>query len=213
MSPTPEPVWAVVLAAGAATRFGSTKQFESLGGMRLVDRSISTAIAACGGCVVVLPDGVHWDGTAVDATVTGGATRADSVRAGLAAVPAEARIVVIHDAAHPLAPAALFEAIIARVREGYDGAVPVLAVRETVMRVADNDVVDGSVPRDGLHAVQMPHAFRAEVLRQAHERGIDAPDDASLVFAVGGRIATVPGDPRNVHVTTPDELALAQQLL
>ena len=214
MSTGPERVWAIVLAAGAGARFGVAKQFEDLGGIRLVDRSVTNASACCDGCVIVLPHGVAWDGPTVDHAVTGGAVRADSVRAGLAAVPIDAGIVVIHDAAHPLASAELFETIIGRVLAGYDAAVPVLPLRETVMRVDGADgLVIGTVAREGLNVVQMPHAFRADVLRAAHERGIDAPDDASLVYAAGGTIATVAGDPFNVHITTPDELAFARRLL
>ncbi len=129
-------------------------------------------------------------------------------------MPSDAAIVVIHDAAHPLASAELFETIIGRVMAGYDASVPVLPLRETVMRVgAPDGLVVGTVAREGLNVVQMPHAIRADVLRAAHERGIDAPDDASLVYAAGGTIATVAGDPFNVHITTPDELAFARRLL
>ena len=205
-------VWALVLAAGSGTRFGTANQFEDVAGTRLVDLAVAAASPACDHCVVVLPDGTAWDGPPVTEAVTGGATRADSVRAGLEAVPADAAIVVIHDAAHPLAPAALFEAVIARVRDGFDAAVPVAPLRDTVMRVQDGEVT-AAVPRNGLTAVQMPHAFSAQALRAAHATGVEAPDDASLVLATGGRIAAVPGDPINVHVTTKEELLLARRLL
>ncbi len=71
MSTGPERVWAIVLAAGAGARFGAAKQFEDLGGTRLVDRSVTSASACCDGCVIVLPDGVAWDGPTVDHAVTG----------------------------------------------------------------------------------------------------------------------------------------------
>jgi 2-C-methyl-D-erythritol 4-phosphate cytidylyltransferase len=205
-------VWTVVLAAGVGSRFGGAKQFEDLGGMRLVDRAVTNATQVCGRAVVVLPDGVTWDGPPVDAAVSGGATRADSVRAGLAAVPMDAEVIVIHDAAHPLATPTIFQAVIGHVLDGYDGAVPVVPLRETIMRVAADLVID-VVPREGLHAIQMPHAFAATALRGAHESGIEATDDASLLVAAGYRIATVAGDPFNVHVTTPDELELARRLV
>src|SRR5262245_48464005 len=103
-------VWAIVVAGGRGERFGEAKQFLPLGDGRLVDHAVTAAATACAAVVVVLPAGTAWDGPPVAGTVTGGATRAASVRAGLAAVPADAEIVVVHDAARPLAPPALFRA-------------------------------------------------------------------------------------------------------
>src|SRR4051794_14864424 len=103
-------VWAVIVAAGWGERFGGPKQFAELGGVRLVDHAIDTAASTCDAVVLVVPDADDWQGAEVDALVTGGATRAASVRAGLAAVSRGAEIVVVHDAARPLATAGLFEA-------------------------------------------------------------------------------------------------------
>lgn len=146
------------------------------------------------------------------AAVAGGATRSDSVRAGLAKVPAEAAIVVVHDAARPLAAGSLFAAVIDAVRAGADGAVPGLPVPDTLKRV-DRDRVVATVDRDGLVAVQTPQAFRAAVLRAAHSAGGDATDDAALVEAAGGTVVVVPGDPANVKVTTPEDLAWAASFI
>ena len=205
-------VWAVIVAAGFGERFGGPKQFAELGGARLVDHAVATATAACDAVVLVVPDAADWQGADVDGLVTGGDTRAGSVRAGLAAVPASAEIVVVHDAARPLATADLFAAVIAAVRDGADGAVPGLAVTDTLKRV-DDVRVTATVDRLGLVAVQTPQAFAAGILRAAHASGAEATDDAALVEALGGTVVVVPGDPRNLKVTGPADLMVATALL
>ncbi len=204
--------WGIVVAGGTGSRFGVPKQFEIVAGARLVDRAVDAVAAACDEVVVVLPAGIAWDGRPVAATVPGGSSRSASVRAGLDVVASSAAVVVVHDAARPLAPPALFEAVIGAVRAGADAAVPGLAIPDTVKRV-DNDHVVETVARDGLRAVQTPQAFRTDVLRAAHTTGGEATDDAALVEAAGGRVVIVPGDPRNLKVTTPADLALAAALL
>jgi 2-C-methyl-D-erythritol 4-phosphate cytidylyltransferase len=205
-------VWAIVVAAGWGERFGGPKQFSDLGGTRLVDHAVATASAACDAVVVVVPDAAEWRGAPVAAVVNGGATRAESVRAGLAAVPASADVVVVHDAARPLAGDALFAAVVAAVREGADGAVPGIPVADTLKRVEDVRVT-ATVDRMGLVAVQTPQAFRAGALRAAHAGRAEATDDAALVEAGGGRVVVVPGDPRNLKVTGPADLMIASALL
>jgi 2-C-methyl-D-erythritol 4-phosphate cytidylyltransferase len=174
----------------------------------VVDWSVGTVITACEAVVVVLPSGFVWDGPPVIAAVTGGATRSESVRAGLSAVPDSAEIVVVHDAARPLASGALFHAVIAAVRAGADGAVPVLPVVDTLKRV-EGDRVVATVEREGLVAVQTPQAFRADALRAAHAGGGGSTDDAALVEAAGGKVVIVPGDALNLKITTPHDLAWA----
>lgn len=204
--------WGIVLAAGIAERFGGGKQWARLGGERLVDRSIATAASACTDVVVVLPPGAKWDGVPVSAVVTGGATRAESVRAGLAAVPEWVDVVVIHDAAHPLASRALFGAVVQAVHDGADGAVPVLPTAETVVEVQRGrlTLLKHDAP---LALAQMPHAFSTRTLREAHADDPASRDDASLLLQRGARIAAVPGETTNVHVTTREELELAERLL
>jgi 2-C-methyl-D-erythritol 4-phosphate cytidylyltransferase len=199
--------WTVVVAAGSGARYGGAKQFEAVGARRLVDRAVDAATRAGDGVVVVLPAGTAWDGPPVDAAVDGGATRSASVRAGLAVVPDTAEIVVVHDAARPLASDALFAAVIDAVRAGADGAVPGIPVADTIKRLSGNRVVE-TVARDELVAVQTPQAFSAAALRRAHERGGDASDDAALVEAAGGTVVVVPGEPANVKVTSPSDLEL-----
>lgn len=208
------PVWGIVVAGGQGTRFGAAKQFEALGAARpsLVEQAVRTAASVCDRIVVVLPPDRSWSGPEVDAAVPGGVRRSDSVRAGLAAVGDDAEVIVVHDAARPLASPGLFRAVIDSVRGGADGAVPALALADTVKRVHGDRVVE-TVVRDGLATIQTPQAFRAEALRRAHATGADATDDAALVEATGGTVAVVPGEPANLKVTTPADLDLAAALL
>lgn len=202
----PEIVWTVVVAGGSGARYGSLKQFERLGGRSLVEWSATTAAAASSGVVVVLPAGEleRWPGA-----VAGGATRSDSVRHGLAAVPSEATIVCVHDAVRPFATTATYQAVIAAVHAGADGAVPGTAVTDTIKRVDRSGRVVDTPPRAELTAVQTPQAFRAEMLRRAHARGAVGTDDAELVEAIGGTIKVVDGDPANIKITHPGDLERA----
>jgi 2-C-methyl-D-erythritol 4-phosphate cytidylyltransferase len=204
--------WGIVVAGGTGTRFGTAKQFESIAGARLVDRAVEATAAACDEVVVVLPDAYTWDGASVAAAVVGGATRSASVRAGLTAIASSATIVVVHDAARPLASPALFDAVIGAVRRGADAAVPAMPVPDTMKRVEGDEVVE-TLSRDGLVAVQTPQAFRADALRAAHAGGADATDDAALIETAGGRVVIVPGDRANLKVTTPADLVMAVAIL
>jgi 2-C-methyl-D-erythritol 4-phosphate cytidylyltransferase len=193
-------VWAIVVAAGRGERFGRPKQYEVVAGRRVLDWSVEAARAACDGVVVVVPPG---DPTGVE----GGETRTASVRSGLAAVPDDAEVVVVHDAARPAAGVGLFRAVIAAVEAGADGAVPGVAVTDTVKRIDAASAVVETLDRSTLVAVQTPQAFRAEVLRQAHASGEEATDDAALVERIGGRVVVVPGHTGNRKLTDPDDLA------
>lgn len=198
-------VWAIVVAAGSGDRFGGPKQYELLAGRRVLDHALDACRAACDGIVLVVPPDRAADPEDADAVVPGGATRAESVRAGLAAVPDDADIVLVHDAARPRASAGLFTAVIAAVQQGADGAVPGVPVTDTVKRVAGDTVLE-TLDRSTLVAVQTPQGFRAEILRKAHAGGLDGTDDAALVEAVGGRVVVVPGEPGNRKVTHRDDL-------
>jgi 2-C-methyl-D-erythritol 4-phosphate cytidylyltransferase len=210
-------VWAIVVAGGSGSRFGdgAPKQFLDLGGRRLIDRALAAASAACDGVVAVLP-AAHLDTPLAPGVVAvaGGPTRSASVRAGLAAVPTNAAVIVVHDAARPLADPALFERVVAAVRAGADGAVPGVAVADTIKRVdPSGGLVLETLDRPALRAIQTPQAFAAGALRKAHAGGGDATDDAALVEAAGGRVVVVAGDPSNLKVTGPDDLARAETLL
>jgi len=204
-----EVVWTVVVGGGEGARFGAPKQYEALGAGRVIDLAVAVATAASDGVVVVVPKA----DAPREGAVAGGATRSASVRAGLAAVPDEATIVCVHDAARPLASEALFAAAVAAVHAGADAAVPAVAVADTIKVVDGSGSVVATPDRSTLVAVQTPQAFRAHVLRQAHESGADSTDDAVLVERLGGRVATVPGEPWNRKVTEPDDLEWARRWL
>jgi 2-C-methyl-D-erythritol 4-phosphate cytidylyltransferase len=204
--------WAIVVAAGSGSRFGKPKQFELLGDRTILQWSLDAARAACDDVVVVLPPGVVPEARHVTGGIPGGATRSESVRNGLAAVPDDADIIVVHDAARPLARSALFAAVIDAVAAGADVAIPGVPVTDTVKRV-EGDRVTETVDRAQLVAVQTPQAFRADALRKAHANADDATDDAALVEAVGGTVVVVEGEVANIKVTTPHDLRIAEALL
>jgi len=200
-----------VLAAGSSSRFGRVipKQYETLQGRRVIDWSLDHARGATDGVVLVVsPERADDPEPAADVTVVGGRHRADSVRAGLAAVPDDAEVIVVHDAARPLAGAGLFAAVIGAVRAGAAAAIPGLPVTDTIKRVIDGRVAE-TLDRSELVAVQTPQAFRADLLRWAHASGADATDDAALVEAAGGEVLVVPGEPTNLKITYAHDLAVA----
>jgi 2-C-methyl-D-erythritol 4-phosphate cytidylyltransferase len=160
------------------------------------------------GVVIVAPP----QDAAREGAVAGGATRSDSVRAGLAVVPEDATIIVVHDAARPLASVELYRRAIDAVHSGADAAIPGIPVTDTIKVVADGVVV--STPdRSALVAVQTPQAFRAGVLRAAHEAGGDATDDAALVEGLGGVVAVVAGETTTRKITVPEDLTWARDQL
>ena len=209
-------VWTIVVAGGSGTRFGSVKQFELVGAERVVDRACDVARRSSDGVVVVLPSAAdvdRWRDERGDTAVVGGETRSDSVRAGLAAVPTSADIVCVHDAARPLASAELFARVVAAVRAGADGAIPAVAVADTIKIVDNGGVVIATPDRSTLVAVQTPQAFRAAVLRAAHAGGGADTDDAAAVERRGGRVVTVLGEPWNRKITDRDDLVWVRSWL
>jgi 2-C-methyl-D-erythritol 4-phosphate cytidylyltransferase len=206
-------VWVIVVAAGSGSRFGRPKQYEDLAGRRVLEWSLAAARATAadpgdGVVVVVPPDRAGEPAPHAHGVVAGGATRSGSVRAGLAAVPGDADIIVVHDGARPLAGADLFARVVEAVREGADAAVPAVEVTDTLRRRSG-----GPVERGGLVAVQTPQAFRAAALRRAHAAEPEATDDASLVEAAGGKVVVVEGSPANLKITRPIDLVIAEALL
>lgn len=202
-----EVVWTIVVAAGSGQRFGGPKQYEVLAGARIVDVAVETARAASDGVVVVVPPA----DAEREGAVAGGASRSESVRAGLAAVPTAATIICVHDAARPFAGASLFAGVIAAIRAGADAAVPGVPVTDTIKQIDATGVVVATPPRAELVAVQTPQAFRAAALRTAHGSCAEATDDAALVEAAGGRVVVVAGDADNRKITTAEDLAWARE--
>ena len=208
----PSGVWAVVVAGGSGTRFGAPKQFLSLGGRRVIDRAITTAALHSEGVVTVLPAEVDLGYTEAVGTpvmaVAGGETRSGSVRNGLAAVPASADVVLVHDAARPLTPGDVYRRVIDAVRAGADAVVPVLDVPDSLRHRRT-----GAVDRADFAAVQTPQGFSAAALRAAHASGAEATDDATLVEITGGSVTMVDGDRAAMKLTTPLDLRIAELLL
>ena len=203
--------WAIVLAGGSGSRYGGPKQFEDLAGRRVVDWSLAAARESCDGVVLVVPAGVDAAEAGPDA-VTGGATRSESVRAGLAVVPDDAEVVLVHDAARPLAGPDLFTRAADAVRAGADGVVPVVPVTDTIKQV-EGQLVVATLDRSTLVAVQTPQAFGARILRDAHAARGDATDDAGLVESIGGKVVVVEGERWNLKLTTPEDLVVMEALL
>jgi 2-C-methyl-D-erythritol 4-phosphate cytidylyltransferase len=228
MSPELIETWAVVVAAGEGARLGADvpKAFVGLGERPLLARSIELFEdhPAVDRVVLVVPAG--WEEPAslladeltagkVVAAVPGGPSRVESVAAGMAELPERVELVLVHDAARPLASPGLVERVLAALAEA-DGAVPALPVADTVKEVAGGRVVR-TLDRSALRAVQTPQAFHVAALRRglALPRGEleGATDCASLLERAGMAVAVVPGERQNFKVTDRDDLRAAEALL
>ena len=216
--------WAVLVAAGRGERLGEDrpKAFVRFGKLPLLAESLRRLDESEWIDSVVLVAPPEWEEPAillaeevgaskVSACVPGGETRTDSVRAGVAEVPEDAAVILVHDAARPFVTDDVIGRVIAALGEGFDGAVPSLPVSDTVKRVAGG-VVAETVARDDLVTVQTPQGFVAPVLRGALRSG-DGSDCASLVEANGGRVKAVAGDERLLKITTASDLERASAWL
>jgi 2-C-methyl-D-erythritol 4-phosphate cytidylyltransferase/2-C-methyl-D-erythritol 2,4-cyclodiphosphate synthase len=220
----PDAAIVILLGAGAGRRLGGgePKALLPIGGRPVLAVAAAAAAASppVGGLVVTFPPG--WEGRAracvedlsIDVRfVEGGETRQASVRAALEMVPDSVDIVAVHDAARPFAPPDLFTRVLEGL-DGADGAVPVLAVADTVLRVRD-EVVEGVEAREQLVLGQTPQAFRTAALRKAHAKaeavGAAFTDDASLLRWAGSEVRAIPGDPENAKITTLADLAQADR--
>ncbi|SFS01295.1 2-C-methyl-D-erythritol 2,4-cyclodiphosphate synthase [Agrococcus baldri] len=227
----------IVVAAGSGTRLGRgvPKAFAQLAGATVLEHALRDLGWLPARIVVVVPSGYEADASTIAAragvtahVVTGGATRADSVLAGLAAA-GEVRFVLVHDAARALTPATPFDRVRAALEAGAVAVVPVLPVVDTVRVVDAVRAVDVAAPagadealgaivdRSTLRAMQTPQGFDAQVLRRAYEAAGDAradsTDDAQLVQALGEPVVAVPGDELAFKITTPADAERAESLL
>jgi 2-C-methyl-D-erythritol 4-phosphate cytidylyltransferase len=223
-------VAALVLAAGRGTRLGASlpKAFVPVAGRPAVARAIE-ALAACAAIEVVVPvvPGAELSRFArlaaaelshlsvLRPAVPGGAERQDSVRAGLAALPEDVGWVAVHDAARPLVRAVDVARVVAAARRS-GAALLAVPLRETLKRVRGGRVVE-TPPRSECWAAQTPQVFRVDLLREALAKaeadGFLGTDDAQLVERIGVAVEVVEGDPRNLKITVPGDLAVAEAWL
>jgi 2-C-methyl-D-erythritol 4-phosphate cytidylyltransferase len=220
-------VWAVLVAAGRGERFGGDrpKAFAKLRGRVMLAESLERLERSDWIEAIVIVAPAEWEEPSillaeelsagkVSSCVPGGASRAESVHAGVAEVPDETPVILVHDAARPLLPEVVIERVITALGDGWDGAVPALPVADTIKRAGKDGAVLETLDRSGLVAVQTPQAFGSAALRSALGRDLaNVTDCAGLVEAGGGRVRTVEGDPRLLKVTTPSDLALVETLL
>jgi 2-C-methyl-D-erythritol 4-phosphate cytidylyltransferase len=216
----------VIPAGGVGTRFGGRlpKQFIRLGRAPILTQTVAhfTRHPAIVAIVVAAPQ-IHVERTrralagvarrAPVSVVQGGGMRQDSVWLALQAVPATADIIIVHDAVRPLITRGLIDAVVAAAAES-GAAICALPITETVKRVRQ-EVVETTLDRSELWAVQTPQAFRAALLREAHEKarrdGVIGTDDAMLVERLGHRVRVVRGLAENVKITTPEDLRRARR--
>jgi len=221
---------AIVPAAGSGSRMNReiSKQYLRLAGRPVLVHTLQVLEACPGvdGLFVVVPpqdaasvrSGVidPWNLKKVAAVIAGGRERQDSVRAGLDALGRDAQIVIVHDAVRPLIGVETVERCIREAAEC--GAVTVgVPVKDTVKEVAPDGRVLRTCDRSALWLTQTPQAFRRDILERAHREalrdGIRATDDTSLVERLGIAVRMIPGDYRNIKITTPEDLVIAEALL
>jgi 2-C-methyl-D-erythritol 4-phosphate cytidylyltransferase len=225
----PRDVGVIVVAAGRSSRIGGDlpKQYQPIAGVPMVLRALRpfTAHPDVAHVALVIPAedarqppeflaGLSGPGLTL---VAGGAERRDSVAAGLAALRPECTIVLVHDAARPFVASGVIDAVIRHARRG-EGAIAAVPLTDTLKEASaeDPDRIERTVPRERLWRAQTPQGFPRAVLARAHavaaRDGRSATDDAALVEALGVPVHLVPDSARNLKVTTPDDLALAELL-
>ena len=216
----------IVVAAGSGERLGSglPKAFVQVAGTTLLEHSLEplTTLGKQAEIVVVAPS--SWMEPARElaervvgtkasvAVVSGGATRTDSVRAGLVAVSDKAQIVLVHDAARAFTPAEVFDRVIGAVEAGSSGVIPVLDVTDTIVPVDDSSLTSAAFDRTKLRAVQTPQGFDAATLRASYDAfSGDATDDAEVLRHAGHEVMAVPGHPDSHKITYPTDLVAAER--
>jgi 2-C-methyl-D-erythritol 4-phosphate cytidylyltransferase/2-C-methyl-D-erythritol 2,4-cyclodiphosphate synthase len=215
-------VTAIIAAGGRGVRFGTPlpKQLLTLGGIPILQRSVD-AFVACdlvSELVVALPDELAADPPAYLLAhkpihvVAGGLRRQDSVGRAFAVAADRADVIAIHDAARPL----ISEAVIRRTLEAAaesGAAIAAVRARDTIKRGDQSGTIVETLRRDDIYLAQTPQAFRTPVLRDALRLADDATDEAALAERAGHRVRLVEGDPRNLKITTPEDLAMAERLI
>lgn len=211
---TSSSVWTVVVAGGSGRRYGGAKQYEAIAGRSVLAWSIDVA-STVGEVVVVVPAADVESITAEHriAVVAGGATRTESVRAGVAAIPEHAGVILVHDAARPAATPDLFARVVAAVEADFGSSPPVGVVPVVPVTDSLRHPQHGAVDRSELRAVQTPQGFPAVPFRAALDAGGDATDDATVFERAGGRIVGVDGEATNIKLTHPIDHATLSAVL
>ena len=220
---------AIIVAAGSGSRLGRAepKAFVPLRGYPMLHYSLAAVVRVAGiiEIVVTVPSGMEKAARAcaleagadrLPIKITpGGAERQDSVRIALALTSAESEVVIVHDAARPLACPDLFAACLAAAERG-DGAIAAIPVADTLKRVTDG-AITATIPRAGLWLAQTPQAFRRSILIAAHAQAVaknfNATDDADLSERIGARVEVIESLAPNFKVTTPADLGMAEAIL
>lgn len=215
-------VSAIIAAGGSGTRFGGAqpKQFLTLGGVPILKRTVDAFLQGYpfDEVIVALPEALaanppsYLDDVMV---VAGGARRQDSVANAFREVAPSSQVIVIHDAARPLVSPSLIERTVNAAYE-YGAAIAALQATDTVKRGDASRVIRGTLPRTEIFLAQTPQAFRVGVLRDAlalASSSADATDEAMLAEQAGHPVRLVDGDPRNLKITTPDDLETAERLI
>lgn len=223
-------VYAIIVAGGRGARLAGpiAKQYRQLAGVPILTRTLRVfdGCSAVDRLVVVVPAAdIDFVRAAIlepaalrknVVMVAGGLQRQDSVFNGLAAVAPQASLVVIHDAVRPLVTCATITACTAAARR-YGACIVGRPVWDTLKRISDSGCIEATLPRERVWMAQTPQAFRADLLRAAHERArreaVQGTDDASLVERTGAVVHMVSGNPGNIKITTAEDLALAEALL
>ena len=209
---------AIIAAAGSGERFGASipKALIQLGDRTLLEHAVSAISSVADQIVVTAPAGYEDQirnlvGEAAT-VVTGGATRSESVRLGLAAID-DADFVLVHDAARALASRELAASVVAALKNGDVAVIPGLPEVDTVKVIGTDGYVTSTPDRAQLRRVQTPQGFSYSVLKQAHATPSDATDDAVLVANGGHKVRIIDGEERALKITTPSDLATAMQFL
>lgn len=221
----------IIVAAGMGTRFGrgyTPKAFFPLNGRPLLAHCILAfeEVDEVSEIIVTVRQemmGKEWSNhlgsysfKKIKEITLGGVTREDSVWAGLQMISKGTDIVLVHDGARPLIQPGLIEKVI-REAQISGAAVPCLKIKPTIKEVDCEGVIVKTLPREHLWEAQTPQGFKTAILRQAFENfGQDrslATDDAFLVEYMGGKIKVVEGDPKNIKITTPEDLQWAEMFL
>ena len=210
---------AIIAAAGSGERFGATlpKALITLGNRTLIEHAVAALAPIASEIVICAPAGYEkqiQELVGADITVvTGGTTRSDSVRAGIAALTGKNKYVLVHDAARALASTQLAKNVLAALEKGEVAIIPGLELIDTVKSVDAGGHVTSTPDRASLRRVQTPQGFDLEILKKAHSSGANATDDGALVEAIGHKVLIINGEDRALKITTPADLATALSTL